>query len=108
KARPLAKRSGRRNGFGPVPLRDIGKHAVYHGDRLLYPAIMALALLALATLASASPSSSTPARASALATVRILPGARVHLSPSSKAHMVKASVRVEDGRRRPAYLIEFE
>ena len=69
---------------------------------------MALALLALAALASASPSSSTLTRASALATVRILSGARVHLGPSSKAHMVKAAVRVEDGQRRPAYLIEFE
>ena len=75
---------------------------------------MALALLAYAALASASPNlsaqngSSTPTRASALATVRILPGARVHLGPSSKAYMVKASVRVEDGQRRPAYLIEFE
>ncbi len=73
---------------------------------------MALALLALAALAlapgSASAAPSIPARASAPATVRILPGARVHLGPPSKARMVKAAVRVEDGQRRPAYLIEFE
>ena len=44
----------------------------------------------------------------ARATVRIVSGAKVHLGPSSSAMMVKASVRVEDGQRRPAYLIEFE
>ncbi len=69
---------------------------------------MALAFLLLAALASAPTAPSTVARASAPATVRILPGARVHLGPSSKVRMVKAAVRVEDGQRRPAYLIEFE
>jgi hypothetical protein len=75
-------------------------------------ASMTLAFLALAaiaqpsvTTASARPTGTTmPARA----TVRILSGAKVHLGPSSKAMMIKASVRVEDGQRRPAYLIEFE
>jgi len=70
--------------------------------------IMALALIALMALASASPTSLPTIRASAPATVRILPGARVHLGPSSRARMVKAAVRVEDGQRRTAYLIEFE
>ena len=75
---------------------------------------MALALLALAAIASAPANlstqigPSTQARASAPATVRILPGARVHLGPSSMARMVKAAIRVEDGQRRPAFLIEFE
>lgn len=69
---------------------------------------MALALLALAALASAPSGPSTPVRASAPATVRILPGARVHLGPLSKVPMVKAAVRIEDGQRRSAYLIEFE
>ena len=60
--------------------------------------------------ASATPpiGPATPARMSAQATVRILSGARVHLGPTSEARMVKAAVRVEDGQRRPAYLIEFE
>lgn len=58
-----------------------------------------------ATLASARPIGATmPAQA----TVRILSGAKVHLGPSSRAMMIKASVQVEDGQRRPAYLIEFE
>ena len=73
---------------------------------------MALAFLLVAALASApgsaSAAPSTPARASAPATVRILPGARVHLGPASKVRMVKATVRVEDGQRRFAYLTEFE
>ena len=81
------------------------------------PPTMALVHLALAvlaqsagtqppaTLASARPTGTMmPARA----TVRILSGAKVHLGPSSQAMMIKASVRVEDGQRRPAYLIEFE
>ncbi len=70
--------------------------------------VMAIAFFLLAALASAPAAPSTEARASVPATVRILPGARVHLGPSSKARMVKAAVRVEDGQRRPAYLIEFE
>ena len=68
---------------------------------------MVLVFLALAAIAqpSARPAGTImPARA----TVRIVAGARVRLGPSSKARMVKASVRVEDGQRRPAYLIEFE
>ena len=69
---------------------------------------MALAFLALAAIVSAPIGPAAPARASAQATVRILSGARVHLGPSSTARMVKAAVRVEDGQRRPAYLIEFE
>ena len=73
---------------------------------------MVLALIASAALAS-TPAISTGSvpvatRMPAQATVRILPGARVHLGPSSMARMIKASVRLEDGQRRPAYLIEFE
>ena len=66
--------------------------------------------LAAAGAATAAPPARNAARAtaSAPATVRILPGARVHLGPASRARMVKAVVRVEDGQRRPAYLIEFE
>jgi len=69
---------------------------------------MALVLLASVALASALPAQPTAARASASATVRILPGARIHLGPSAKARMIKAIVRIEDGQRRPAFLIEFE
>ena len=68
---------------------------------------MVFAYLAAAAIAS-TPAGPAPARASAPATVRILPGARVHLGPASKAKLVKAAVRIEDGQRRPAYLIEFE
>ena len=73
-----------------------------------YAAAMVLAFFALAAIASTPAAPAAPARASAQASVRILSGARVHLGPSSKARMVKAAVRVEDGQRRPAYLIEFE
>jgi hypothetical protein len=44
----------------------------------------------------------------ARATVRIVSGARVHLGPNSTARLIKASVRVEDGQRRTAFLVEFE
>lgn len=75
-------------------------------------AVMTLVLLALAAIAQPA-ATAAPARATgtvmpARVTVRILSGARVHLGPSSRAQMIKASVRVEDGERRPAYLIEFE
>lgn len=68
---------------------------------------MALIHLALAAVAQA-PIAPVPAMMPARATVRIVSGARVHLGPQSTARLVKASVRVEDGQRRPAYLIEFE
>ena len=71
-------------------------------------AAMALALLALAAIASAPAGPAMSARASAQVSIRILSGTRVHLGPSLTARMVKAVVRVEDGQRRPAYLIEFE
>ena len=67
------------------------------------------------TVAAATQSIGTPATLRpvgtlmpAQATVRIVSGARVHLGPLAKARMVKASIRVEDGQRRPAFLIEFE
>ena len=68
---------------------------------------MTLAFLALATIAS-TPVAPATARAMAPVSVRILPGARIHLGPSSDRLMVKAVVRVEDGQRRSAFLIEFE
>ena len=107
KARPLAKRSGPRNGFAHVPLRDSGKRAVYHEECRAYQAAMAFAFIALAALAQAA-SRPVATRMPATATVRILAGARVHLGPSSRPLMVKAAVRTEDGQRRPALLIEFE
>jgi hypothetical protein len=70
---------------------------------------MVLALIAAASLAS--PGTIMPARASAQASVRIVAGARVHLGPSadaSEARLIKASVRTEDGQRRPAILVEFQ
>ena len=63
-----------------------------------------LGLLALSALTPAPVAPASPPRA----VVRIVSGARLHLGPTSKARMIKASVRVEDGQRRPAYLIEFE
>jgi len=74
---------------------------------------MTLVFLALAAIAQPSATTAKPARPTgtlmpARATVRILSGAKVHLGPASDARLVKASVRVEDGQRRPAYLIEFE
>lgn len=80
-------------------------------DRLTR-AIMTLVFLALAAIAQPA-TTTAPARATvtimpARATVRILSGAKVHLGPSSEPIMIRASVRAEDGQRRPAYLIEFE
>lgn len=75
-------------------------------------AIMTLAFLVLAAIAqpatTAAPARATGALMPARATVRIVSGARVHLGPSSSAQLIKASVNVEDGQRRPAFLIEFE
>jgi hypothetical protein len=73
----------------------------------LTPASMMLALLSLTAIAQSTPGpvgAVMPARASA----RILTGARVHLGPSSTARLVKASVHIEDGQRRPALLVEFQ
>ncbi len=71
------------------------------------PVGMMLVSLALAAIAQA-PTGPVSVRIPPRATVRIVHGARVHLGPSSTARMVKASVRVEDGQRRFAYLIEFQ
>lgn len=68
---------------------------------------MLLASLALAAIAQA-PARPAPSMMPANASVRIVRGTRVHLGPSSSARLVKASVTVEDGQRRPAFLIEFE
>ncbi|MCY7280786.1 MAG: hypothetical protein LH610_07815 [Sphingomonas bacterium] len=68
---------------------------------------MVLAFLALAAITSA-PALPVATRMPASASVRIVSGARVHLGPASRPLMVKAAVRIEDGQRRPALLIEFE
>lgn len=70
--------------------------------------VLYLALAAAGAAPAAPPPNAARATASAPATVRILPGTRVHLGPASRSRMVKAVVRVEDGQLRPAYLIEFE
>ena len=74
---------------------------------------VAFALLAAA--ASGSPPAPahvpTKAVASAQASVRILSGAKVTLSASAQPDGYKltaAEVTVEDGRRRPAQLVEFQ
>lgn len=69
---------------------------------------MTLAFLALAAIAQTPASPALPPRAEARVSIRILSAARVHLGPAPGQQMVKAAVRVEDGQRRPAYLIEFE
>lgn len=53
----------------------------------------------------------TGASASARATVRIVAGTRVTLGKAADSgpyHVTKASVRVEDGSRRTAQLVEFQ
>ena len=69
---------------------------------------MALALLAFAAIAAAPQASLMPARASATASVRIVSGTRVHLGPAAGQRLIKAAVRIEDGSRRPALLVEFQ
>lgn len=69
---------------------------------------MAFAFLALAAIAAAPQPSLMPVRASATASVRILTGARVHLGPADGQRLVRAAIRVEDGSRRPALLVEFQ
>ncbi|MES2903830.1 MAG: hypothetical protein V4696_06570 [Pseudomonadota bacterium] len=68
---------------------------------------MILASLALAAIAQ-GPTGPVAVRMPPKASVRIVHGARVHLGPSSTVRLVKASIRVEDGQRRSAYLIEFQ
>ena len=69
---------------------------------------MTFAILALAVVAATPNSSLMPARASATASVRIVSAGRVHLGPLSGQRLVKAAIRIEDGSRRPALLIEFQ
>ena len=79
------------------------------------------ALLSLAILAAAASQPATNdqpvfapsagARASAQATVRILPGARVRLGISANAEnylVSSATVKDETGAKRPAKLVEFQ
>lgn len=76
--------------------------------------LTAIALLAAA--ASSGPPAAlqhvpTRAVASAQASVRILPGAKVNLSGQAEAQGYKlnpAVITSEDGRRRPAQLVEFQ
>lgn len=70
-----------------------------------------LLLAAAATAAGASPPAPTKAAVSAQAFVRILPGARVALGPAARSQGYRlnaAMVRLEDGSRRSARLVEFE
>jgi hypothetical protein len=70
---------------------------------------MVLALIAAASIASSG--MMMPVHASANATVRIVAGAKVHLGPAaatSEARLIEATIRTEDGQRRPAVLIEFQ
>lgn len=72
---------------------------------------MAFALLALTSLAATPQASVMPAHASATASIRIVLGARVHLGPATdrgEQALVRAAVRIEDGSRRPALLVEFQ
>jgi hypothetical protein len=77
--------------------------------------LLALALLA-APLGGAEPAGAgsapaTSVTASARATVRILPGARIHFDESSENaeyRFVAAVVTVEDGSQRDAKLVEFQ
>ena len=79
-----------------------------YGD-LMAPLAILLALAA-AQSAPAGPAS-TGVKVSAQASVRILSGARVTLGERAEGQpyvVSKASVRVEDGSRRPAQLVEFQ
>lgn len=78
-------------------------------------ALTALLLAATAPVAPADGGTRFEARtgatASAQATVRIVSGTRVILgkaADSGSFHLTKASVRIEDGSRRPAKLVEFQ
>ena len=70
-----------------------------------------LAALAAAQPATQSGAPATSVKVSAQASVRILSGARVKLGESAQGEpyvVSKASVRTEDGSRRPAQLVEFQ
>jgi hypothetical protein len=76
--------------------------------------LILLSLLA-APLGSASVAgdgaSPTAVAVTARASVRIIPGARVVLGDQAKAgeyRIVDSTVTAEDGRRRPAKLVEFQ
>jgi hypothetical protein len=78
----------------------------------------ALSSLFLLAAASAAPAdggaqfqAKTGATVAAQATVRIVSGSRVKLGQAADNggyHVTKASVRVEDGTRREAELVEFQ
>jgi len=75
---------------------------------------IALALFASAASGGAIPAPAhvpTSAVAPALATVRILSGAKIRLSAETQPEgyaMKRAQITVEDGTRRNAQLVEFE
>lgn len=67
--------------------------------------------LLLAAAAATSPPPATRVAVPAQAFVRILPGAKVALGPEAEKQgytLNAATVRLEDGSRRPARLVEFE
>jgi hypothetical protein len=105
--RPACRSGTRVNGaFTNRPLR------VYPGVMagLLTMAIMAAQLGAGAPLPARSASPSI-ASASAQASVRILPGAKVSLSGEAEAQgykLTSANITLEDGSQRPAELVEFQ
>ena len=76
----------------------------------------ALSLFAASLAAAASTPVSTHSTRTAVstpvyATVRILPGAKVSLGSQAEAEgyrLTEASITDEDGRRRPAKLVEFQ
>ena len=67
---------------------------------------MAALFIALATLAASPQPTRMPAEAPAMASVRIVSAARVHLGPAEQ-RLIRAAVHI-DGARRPAMLVEFQ
>jgi hypothetical protein len=106
--RPACRSGTRVNGaFTNRPLR--GYPRVMAG--LLTMAIMAAQLGAGAPLTAPSAPSPNLASASAQASVRILPGAKVSLSGGAEAQgykLTSANITLEDGSQRPAELVEFQ
>ena len=103
---------------GSVPLWSNGKWPIYHCGAASVVAPKALfvsfALLAAATSGGALPSAvqvPTKAVSPALASVRILSGAKVRMGASTQGDghkRIATEITLEDGRRRPAQLVEFQ
>jgi len=78
--------------------------------RAAYIGSMLLTLAAIAVAATHPPRAETAVRVSARASVRIISGARVELGRSAQAPdrpVRKSLIRIEDGSRQLAQLIEF-